>query len=85
MHAVDKFIHHKDKLLHMVPVNTVESFPPKDELDFSKNTLYDVYWEEPVEANMGTYRAQVLMLAGKIFTSVTLHSVQVVTFVLPDI
>ncbi|KAH9374474.1 hypothetical protein HPB48_022136 [Haemaphysalis longicornis] len=63
MHAVVRFIDDEDKRLHIVPVDAIVNFKPKDERDFSKSTLYNVYWQDPVEANTGMYRAQVLMLA----------------------
>lgn len=66
MYVVVRFIQDEDKRLHIVPMDAMESFYPKDDRDFDNKVLYNVFWEDEVAENTGTYRAQVLMLAGKI-------------------
>lgn len=65
MFAVVRFIDDHDKRLHVIHVDDIDSFEPRDTSDYNNLSVYNAYWQDPVDdSNNGLYKTQVLMLAG---------------------
>ncbi|XP_075743872.1 uncharacterized protein LOC142802728 isoform X2 [Rhipicephalus microplus] len=64
MFAVVRFIDDHDKRLHVIHVDDIDSFEPRDTSDYNNLSVYNAYWQDPVDdSNNGLYKTQVLMLA----------------------
>lgn len=65
MHALVRFVEDIDNRLHVIPVEDILNFDPRDENDFDNRATYTAQWEDPSsEENSGEYVVQILLLAG---------------------
>ncbi|KAK8785347.1 hypothetical protein V5799_008288 [Amblyomma americanum] len=64
MFAVVRFLSDRDNRLHVIPVDDIEDFAPKNDNDYDNRAVYSAYWRDSVDdTNSGLYNAQVLLLA----------------------
>ncbi|KAH6920518.1 hypothetical protein HPB50_028494 [Hyalomma asiaticum] len=64
MYAVVRFLTDHDNRLHVIHVDDIDNFEPKDINDFDNRAIYSAFWMDPVDdLNSGLYDTQVLMLA----------------------
>ncbi|KAK8775762.1 hypothetical protein V5799_030893, partial [Amblyomma americanum] len=66
MFAVVRFLSDRDNRLHVIPVDDIEDFAPKNDNDYDNRAVYSAYWRDSVDdTNSGLYNAQVLLLAAQ--------------------
>ncbi|KAK8776333.1 hypothetical protein V5799_030320 [Amblyomma americanum] len=66
MFALVRFVDDRDDKLHVVGVNDIDGFEPKDTKDFDNKAIYSVFWVDKKPGSDDTgfyYKAQVLLLA----------------------